>query len=83
MGGDLVSLRRMLIDALEVKLFSYPLPHMGPFSLKDLVEMITAVMVLHKSLKPGRYKHCIQWDIIRSYSAAYGSICNAVVLGLG
>ena len=70
----MLSLIRMRRDDLECELFSYTLPRLGPFPLEDLVGMRPAVMVLHRSLQPGRYKDYLQWDSTRIYSGAYGNI---------
>ena len=72
-GGNLGLLRRIRIDALEGKFFRNP-ASVPPFPLEDLVGMRPAVMVLHRSLQPGRYKDYLQWDSTRIYSGAYGNI---------
>ena len=41
------------------------------------------VLVLQKSMKPGRYKDYLQWNRKRSYSEAHGNICSSGLLGLG
>ena len=53
-GGKLESLRRTRRYALESKCFSFSLPQLGPFPLKNLVGMRPEVLVLQKLLKPGR-----------------------------
>ena len=68
---------------MECKLFFRALPDMGPFPLGDLAVTKPAVLALQKSLKPGRYKNNLQWCITWRYSAAYGNIWSAGVLGLG
>ena len=66
-GGNLGSLIIIRRDALEGKLFSYPLPQLGPFPLEDFVVMRPEVLMLHQSLKPSRYKDYLQWDSMRRY----------------
>ena len=72
-GGNLVYLRIIRRDALEGKLFSHPLPQLGPFPLEYLVGVKLDVLVLQHSLKPGRYKDYLQWDSTRIFSTAYGN----------
>ena len=59
-GGNLISLIITRKDASEGKLFSHPLPQLGPFPMEDLVGIKPAVLVLHQSLKPGRYMEYLQ-----------------------
>ena len=59
-GGNFGSLRRMRSDALEGKLFSYPLSQFGLFPLDDSVVMIQELLVLQQFLKQGRYKDYLQ-----------------------
>ena len=82
-GGDLLYLIIIRIYSLEGKLFSYPLPQLGPFPLEYLVDIMTAIMVLQLLIKPVRKKDYLQWNSMRSYPAAYGNIWSAGVLGLG
>ena len=61
----------------------FPLPQLGQFTLEDSAGMRPAVMVLQKSLTPGRYNDHLHWDITRIYSVSYGNIWSDGVMVLG
>ena len=78
--GSLIIMRR---SSLYGKFFSRPLPQLGPFLLEYLVGMKPFLIVLHQSLKTGRYKDYLQWNITRSYSSAYDNIWSTGVIVFG
>ena len=80
---NLVYLRGTRRDALEGKLFLYPLPQLGPLTLEYLVGMRPEFLVLQQFPKQGRWKDYLKWDITRSYSSAYGNIWSDGFLQLG
>ena len=75
-------LRRSRRDTLEVKLFSHPLLYLDPYLLEYLVGIKSAVLDLQQSLKLGRYKKYLQWDITQSYSLDCGKFVVMVSLYL-
>jgi hypothetical protein len=58
-------------------------PPMGPYPSTDSVGMKMAIAVLDRSLDPGLYSECVQWDTFRRIrSAGVTNISQAGVLGL-
>ena len=62
------------------------LPKMGPFPIKDLWGMRTAVTILQRTLDPGRYQDTIQFDTARKlrsvFSNCWGSSLHTLTQGV-
>jgi hypothetical protein len=59
-----------------------PTPPMGPFPLSDDFGMKAALVVLDRSLDPGRYSDHVQWETFRKARSAITNITQAGVGGL-
>ena len=55
------------------------LPEMGPFPLMDTFGMGSALVMLRRSLKPGKYADHIQYDTLRKYRSAFSNVWGASV----
>jgi hypothetical protein len=57
-------------------------PPMGSFPLEDSFGMKAAMLVLDRSLDPGRYSYYVQWETFRKSRSAIMNISHAGVSGL-
>lgn len=74
-------LRRMLKDCEELGL-PPPQMNMGPWALEDTVGMGVAVLLLKRSLDPGRNDKYVQYDTVRKLRSAATNLYQAGVNGL-
>lgn len=58
-------------------------PPMGPFPLADTCGMKTAVLILDRSLDPGRNAEHVQYDTFRRWRSVTTNVTQAGVAGLG
>lgn len=57
-------------------------PHLGPFPLEDVQAFGTAVIMLLKSIEPGKYAGYTQFETIRKFCSAYSNAYLASALGV-
>lgn len=80
-GAQVREVRRLVREGEE---FGFPdiLPQMGPWPLKDVCGMKTAVTMLKRSLDPGRTEKVVQFDTVRKLRSAVTNLHQASVDGL-
>jgi hypothetical protein len=59
-----------------------PIPSMGPYPLEDSFGMKAVMVVLERSLDPGKYADYVQWDTFRKARSAITNGSQAGVSGL-
>jgi hypothetical protein len=81
--GNLYEARR---GAHSAKRFGFPegfaAPPMGPFPLSDDAGMKAAMVVLDRSLDPGKYSDYVQWETFRKARSAITNVSQAGATGL-
>jgi len=65
--NNLGQLRGLFKIACEEFEMMRALPEMGPFPLMDTFGIGTALVMLRRSLDPGKYGDIIQYDTLRKY----------------
>jgi hypothetical protein len=72
--------------ARSAKRFGFPegsaTPPTGPFPLSDEVGMKAAIVVLDRSLDPGKYSDYVQWETFRKARSAITNVSQAGATGL-
>jgi hypothetical protein len=72
--------------AKSARRFGFPegsgTPPMGPFPLSDEFGMKAAMLVLDRSLDPGKYADYVQWETFRKARSAVTNVSQAGVSGL-
>jgi hypothetical protein len=63
------NLREAIRGRKSARRFKFPgdtaIPPMGPYPLSDTFGMMAAMVVLERSLDPGKYATYVQWDTVR------------------
>lgn len=81
-GGNLTSIKRITVGQRKFGM-THVLPPLGPFPVKDLAGMAHAVMLLDRSLDPGRHAAHVQWSTTRKMVSAFTNFTQASASGLG
>jgi hypothetical protein len=80
------NLREVLRGRKSARRFKFPgdtaIPPMGPYPLTDTFGMRAAMVVLERSLDPGKYATHVQWDTFRKSRSAITNGAQAGMLGL-
>jgi hypothetical protein len=80
------NLREVLRGRKSARRFKFPgstaIPPMGPYPLADTFGMKSAMVVLERSLDPGKHATYVQWDTFRKSRSAITNGAQAGVSGL-
>lgn len=80
--GAQVRETKRLIRISEEFGFPTPLPPMGPWPLEDVQGMMTAMVMLRRSLDPGRNERLVQFDTVRKTRSVVTNLHQASAGGL-
>ena len=78
-SGNLGQLRGFHKIACEDFGLMEALPEMGPFPLMDTFGIGSALVMLKRSMMPGKYGDHIQYDTLRKYRSAFSNVWGASV----